>query len=144
MSDTTSRIKGFFNAVPATRHEKWLLRLVIVIYMAFMLAMGVVLGTSLGILHDNKSPNYVDRERAWCEAVPGRVYDYYAGVCYTGVVKIPKNVSEGARAQDIVIEEDGSGTQYSGDREIRTFPAGTFAWDCTTMGDRLCTHTAAG
>jgi hypothetical protein len=40
--------------------------------------------------------------------------------------------------QNVVIEEDGSGTQYFGDKEVRTFPEGTFLWDCVTMGNKVC------
>lgn len=45
--------------------------------------------------------------------------------------------------QNVVIYEDGSGVQYAPgtDREIRTFPADTFAWDCRTMGNKVCGHT---
>jgi hypothetical protein len=39
----------------------------------------------------------------------------------------------------VEVYEDGSGVQYTPDgREIRTFPEGTFAWDCTTMGNQIC------
>jgi hypothetical protein len=34
--------------------------------------------------------------------------------------------------------EDGSGIQYIEDQEVRTFPVGTFAWDCTRMGNSEC------
>lgn len=38
----------------------------------------------------------------------------------------------------VVIYEDGSGVQYDGNTEVRTFPADTFVWDCHTMGNRVC------
>jgi hypothetical protein len=38
----------------------------------------------------------------------------------------------------IVIYEDGSGVQYQGDIEVKTFPEGTFVWDCHRMGNRVC------
>lgn len=41
-------------------------------------------------------------------------------------------------AYTVVIEEDGSGVQYIGDREVATFPEDTFVWDCHTMGNRTC------
>jgi hypothetical protein len=55
-----------------------------------------------------------------------------------GVDKVDGNTGLSRDGYDVVIEEDGSGTQYSGDREVRTFPEGTFAWDCRTMGNRIC------
>lgn len=40
---------------------------------------------------------------------------------------------------DVVIYEDGSGVQYDAyDDEVKTFPADTFVWDCTQMGNRIC------
>lgn len=39
---------------------------------------------------------------------------------------------------DVVVYEDGAGVQYIGDQEVRTFPVGTFVWDCRAMGDRMC------
>lgn len=33
------------------------------------------------------------------------------------------------------ISEDGSGVQYVGDQEVRTFPADTFAWRCEELGN---------
>lgn len=38
----------------------------------------------------------------------------------------------------VTIYEDGSGVQYLGDKEVRTFPHDTFVWDCHTMGNRRC------
>lgn len=38
----------------------------------------------------------------------------------------------------VVVYEDGSGVQYAGDTEVRTFPEGTFVWDCRRMGNRIC------
>lgn len=38
----------------------------------------------------------------------------------------------------VVVYEDGSGVQYQGDTEVKTFPAGTFVWDCHRMGNRIC------
>jgi hypothetical protein len=38
----------------------------------------------------------------------------------------------------VVIYEDGSGVQYEGDKEVKTFPADTFVWDCRRMGNRIC------
>lgn len=46
--------------------------------------------------------------------------------------------------QDVVIYEDGSGVQYDGDQEVKTFPEGTFVWNCHTMGNRICGPTHAG
>ena len=34
--------------------------------------------------------------------------------------------------------EDGSGVQYINGTKVRTFPADTFLWDCTYMGNRTC------
>lgn len=45
---------------------------------------------------------------------------------------------ENTPVQNVVTYEDGSGVQYDGDREVRTFPADTFVWDCATMGNRVC------
>lgn len=47
-------------------------------------------------------------------------------------------LKEPAPRPPVVIYEDGSGIQYVGDREVRTFPEGTFVWDCQTMGNRIC------
>lgn len=38
----------------------------------------------------------------------------------------------------VVIYEDGSGVQYQGDSEVKTFPEGTFVWNCHRMGNRIC------
>jgi hypothetical protein len=43
-----------------------------------------------------------------------------------------------APAPAVVVYEDGAGVQYIGDQEVRTFPDGTFVWDCSKMGDRSC------
>lgn len=35
--------------------------------------------------------------------------------------------------------EDGSGVRYDAHwNEVATYPEGTFHWDCTTMGNRIC------
>lgn len=39
---------------------------------------------------------------------------------------------------EIVQYEDGSGVRYCEDQESGTFPAGTFQWDCETMGNQIC------
>lgn len=44
----------------------------------------------------------------------------------------------GLPAYTVVIEEDGSGTEYLGNIEVRTFGVDTFVWDCATMGNRWC------
>lgn len=36
---------------------------------------------------------------------------------------------------DLVVQPDGSGSSVS---THRSWPSGTFRWDCTTMGDRTC------
>jgi hypothetical protein len=41
--------------------------------------------------------------------------------------------------RSVVIYEDGSGVQYSPNgQELRTFDEGTFVWECSTMGNRIC------
>lgn len=42
---------------------------------------------------------------------------------------------------DLVRYEDGSGVLYIGDREVGTYPEGTFTWHCESMGDRICGNT---
>ncbi len=36
------------------------------------------------------------------------------------------------------LHEDGSGDQLINGTTVRRFPAGTFAWDCSVMGNGLC------
>lgn len=50
------------------------------------------------------------------------------------------NEGDALSSADIVVYEDGSGVQYFGDKEIRTFREGTFVWNCRTMGNRRCGH----
>ena len=38
----------------------------------------------------------------------------------------------------VEVEEDGSGTQYIRGERVATFPEGTFEWDCSAMGNRVC------
>lgn len=54
-----------------------------------------------------------------------------------GVDKVDGDTGDPA-GQNVVIYDDGSGVQYFGDTEVRTFPADTFAWDCAAMGNRQC------
>ena len=42
------------------------------------------------------------------------------------------------RPYEVEVYEDGSGVQYVEGREVKTFPEGTFAWDCSAMGNRIC------
>lgn len=61
------------------------------------------------------------------------VVGFVAALLVTGQTPVQRHNSG-----DIVVEEDGSGVQYHGDTEVRTFPEDTFVWDCTTMGNRRC------
>lgn len=45
---------------------------------------------------------------------------------------------EGRDCTGVATFEDGSGIQYVRDREVRTFPEGTFVWDCSAQGNRRC------
>lgn len=38
----------------------------------------------------------------------------------------------------VEVYEDGSGVQYIRNREVATFPADTFVWDCRAMGNGVC------
>lgn len=41
-------------------------------------------------------------------------------------------------ATRVEVFEDGSAIEWSDGARVRTFPDGTFAWDCATRGDRIC------
>ena len=62
---------------------------------------------------------------------------------HEGIAVLTPSIPPTDDRQDIVIYEDGSGVQYAPgtNREIRTFPEDTFAWDCATMGNGICGPT---
>lgn len=55
-----------------------------------------------------------------------------------GVNKVNDSSLRWYHRPNVVVYEDGSGVQYIGDMEVRTFPEGTFVWDCHRMGNRRC------
>lgn len=48
------------------------------------------------------------------------------------------DASPAQRAHDVEVFEDGSGVQVIKGKVVETFPEGTFAWDCSEMGNRIC------
>ncbi len=55
------------------------------------------------------------------------------GLCLTGCADKPQ----------VTVYEDGSGVQYAGSREVRTFPEGTF-WTAHTITVDGCTYNSSG
>lgn len=56
----------------------------------------------------------------------------------TPIIESPTG-REAPDGYDVEIYEDGSGVQYDAyGQEVRTFPADTFWWDCTHMGNGIC------
>jgi hypothetical protein len=46
--------------------------------------------------------------------------------------------------QEVEVYEDGSGVQYNGEQEVRTFPPGTFVYDSTTPEAYILQPTRKG
>lgn len=57
------------------------------------------------------------------------------------VKRFPARTFVVRKRTDVTVYEDGSGVQYHGQREVRTFRSLTFAWDCRAQGNEAC-HVA--